>query len=141
MRVFLDTSVLIAASGSARGASREIFRLAPTNDWTLLASPYVVGEVFANISSLPVSASADWVRLRNNITIVDDVLTLERPAVFPASKDRPVLFTAVAWADVLVTHDRQDFGEFLGKQFYGLPIRTPGMFLTEEREHGRLRQP
>ena len=29
MRLFLDTSVLLAASGSNRGASREIFRFAP----------------------------------------------------------------------------------------------------------------
>ena len=32
MRLFLDTSVLLAASGSANGASREIFRIQlPTN--------------------------------------------------------------------------------------------------------------
>ena len=41
---------------------------------------------------------------------------------------------------MLVAHDKQDFGDFHGKQFYGLPIHTPGMFRTEQREHGRLRQ-
>ena len=35
MRLFLDTSVLLAGSGSPAGASRELFRLAPRNGWTL----------------------------------------------------------------------------------------------------------
>jgi len=42
MRLFLDTSVLLAASGSASGASRQIFRLAAANSWWLIATPYVV---------------------------------------------------------------------------------------------------
>lgn len=50
MRLFLDTSVLLAACGSATGASREIFRRAPANDWTLIATPYVVAEVLRNWS-------------------------------------------------------------------------------------------
>ena len=49
MNLFLDTSVLLAASGSAAGASREIFRRATVNDWTLLATPYVIDEVLRNL--------------------------------------------------------------------------------------------
>jgi predicted nucleic acid-binding protein len=59
MRVFLDTSVLLAASGSATGASREVFRLAPANRWTLVTTPYVVEEVLRNLPRLPVAASSD----------------------------------------------------------------------------------
>ena len=51
---------------------------------------------------------------------MDDVLTLDRPAVFPVPKDRPVLFSALAWADVLLTLDEGDFGGFMDKPFYGL---------------------
>jgi len=36
MRLFLDTSVLLAASGSVAGASREIFRRASANGWLLV---------------------------------------------------------------------------------------------------------
>lgn len=51
---------------------------------------------------------------------VRDVWTLDRPAVFGPAKDRPVLFTAAAWADVLLTLDRADFGSLIGTRFYGL---------------------
>ena len=70
---------------------------------------------------------------------MDDVLTLEWPVVFPVAKDRPVLFSALAWADVLLTLDREDFGELLNQPFYGLPILKPGTFLERERAAGRLR--
>jgi hypothetical protein len=139
MRVFLDTSVLLAACGSARGASREIFRRASANGWTLLATPYVVEEVFRNLPVLPLAASSDWIRLRADLLLMDDVLTLDRPAVFPAAKDRPILFSALAWADVLLTLDRADFFEVLGHDFYGLPVLAPGGFLERERAAGHLK--
>ena len=139
MRLFLDSSALLAASGSTRGATREIFRLAPANGWTLVVIPYVVEEVLRNLPQLPVEASADWARLRRELLIMDDVLTLDWPSVFPVAKDRPILFSALAWADVLLTHDRGDFAELLGREFYGLFILTPGEFLERERSAGRLK--
>lgn len=139
MRLFLYTSVLLAGSASATGASRHVFRAAPSNDWTLVATPYVVEEVLHNLPTLPVRATSTWSRLRPQILIHDDVLTLDRAVVFAATKDRPVLFGALAWADVLLTLDRNDFGELLGTEFYGLPVLTPGMLLRREREAGRLR--
>ena len=69
---------------------------------------------------------------------MDDVLTLDRAAVFEPAKDRPILFSALAWAEVLLTLDRGDFGGLLGGTFYGLSIMTPGMFLEHERAAGRL---
>ena len=140
MRLFLDTSVLLAASGSERGASREIFRLAPDNGWVLLATPYVVEELLTNLPRLPAMATADWARLRPKLTIMDDVLTLDRAAVFEPAKDRPILFSALAWAEVLLTLDREDFGALLGDTFYGLAILTPGAFLQRERAASRLRE-
>ena len=139
MRLFLDTSVLLSAAGSARGASREIFRSAAGNGWLLIATPYVVEEVVRNLPAFPIAASTDWIRLRQQMVLQDDVVTLDRPAVFPASKDRPVLFGALAWADVLLTLDRGDFGSVLGGSFYGLAILKPGMFLERERTSGRLK--
>jgi hypothetical protein len=140
MRLFLDTSVLLAASGSAAGASRYVFRGAPSNSWTLIATPYVIEEVLHNLPTLPVQATSTWSRLRPRIVLRDDVLTLDRAAVFQASKDRPVLFGALAWADVLLTLDRKDFGELIGREFYGLPVLTPGMFVKRERDSGRLKE-
>ena len=56
MNLFLDTSVLLAASGSATGASREIFRRATVNGWTLLVTPYVIEEVLRNLPNFPSTA-------------------------------------------------------------------------------------
>ena len=139
MRLFLDTSVLLAASGSASGASRELFHRAADNDWTLVTTPYALEEVLRNLPDLRPAASADWARLRPKLLIMDDVLTLDRPSVFPATKDRPILFSALAWADVLLTLDRGDFGALLGSTFYGLTVLKPGTFLQQERAAGRLR--
>ncbi len=139
MRLFLDTSVLLAASGSAAGASREIFRRASANGWVLITSPYALEEALRNLPDLPPPASADWAGLRPALLIMDDVLTLDRPAVFTVSKDRPILFSALAWADVLLTLDESDFGDFMDKPFYGLFVLRPGVFLQRERAAGRLR--
>jgi predicted nucleic acid-binding protein len=140
MRLYLDTSVLLAACGSTKGASREIFRLAPANSWALIVTPYVLEEVVRNLPQLPLSASMDWPRLRHDLQVKDDVLTLALPAVFPVTKDRPVLFSALAWADALLTLDRADFAQLLGGAFYGLPILRPGAFLEAEHAAGQLKR-
>ncbi|MFN0133733.1 MAG: hypothetical protein ACKVW3_14540 [Phycisphaerales bacterium] len=126
MRIFLDSSVVLAAFGSHRGASLAIFRGASENNWSLLTSAYVIEEVLANLSDLHETATVDWAKLRPELLLVDDVLTLDRAAVFEPAKDRPVLFTALAWAEVLLTLDRSDFGAMIGSTFYGLSILTPG---------------
>lgn len=131
--------MLLAASGSANGVSRVIFRLASPNQWTLIATAYVVEEVRRNLSKFPASASADWNSLHGELLLMDDVFTVDRPAVFAPAKDRPILFSALAWADVLLTLDRGDFETLLGKEFYGMPILTPGHFLGRERAAGRLK--
>jgi predicted nucleic acid-binding protein len=133
VRLFLDTSVLLAASASSSGASREIFRLAPTTGWTLIATPYVLAEVMRNLPDFPLNATTDWLRLRGQLFVMDDVLTLDRPVIFPAGKDRPILFGALAWADVLLTLDRGDFSALLDGEFYGLSVLKPGTFVARHR--------
>lgn len=59
-------------------------------------------------------------------------------SVVLAACGRPVLFTAAAWAEVLLTHDRGDFGVVMGTGFYGLDVLMPGDFLERERAAGRL---
>ena len=92
-----------------------------------------------NLPDVAPSASGDWAALRPALLIMDDVLTLDRPAVFSVSKDRPILFSALAWADILLTLDEGDFGGFMSKPFYGLLVLRPGVFLQAERVAGRLR--
>ena len=95
MRLFLDTSVLLAASGSAAGASREIFRRASANGWTLIATPYGLEEVLRNLPDVAPSASGDWAALRPALLIMDDVLTLDRPPFSPFPKTDP--FCSARW--------------------------------------------
>ena len=140
MRLFLDSSVLLAASGSDHGASREIFRRARECGWILLTTPYVIDEVHTNLPNLAGAATGEWARLRPDLTLMDDVLTLDRAAVFEPAKDRPILFSALAWSQILLTLDRADFGALFGRTFYDLSILTPGMFLERERASGRLRE-
>jgi hypothetical protein len=138
VRLFLDSSVLIAAAASAEGASRAVFREGPIRDWRLLTTPYAVGEVARNLNAFPVQATATWLWLRPQLVLVDDVLTLDKPVVFPIEKDRPILFSALATADVLLTLDRADFGRLLGTAFYGLEIMTPGMWLWHRQKDATL---
>ena len=133
MRLFLDTSVLLAACASGKGASAEIFRRRTMNGWQLLTTPYVLDEVTRNLPKFPLAAASEWARLRPSLRLRDNILTLDRPVVFPAGKDRPILFGAVAWADVLLTLDRGDFASLLGGSFYGLLVLKPGDFLKRER--------
>jgi hypothetical protein len=51
---------------------------------------------------------------------------------------RLFLFSALAWADILLTLDRGDFGGLMEKPFYGLLVLKPGLFLERERAAGRF---
>jgi predicted nucleic acid-binding protein len=138
VRLFLDTSVLLAACGSAKGASAEIFRRASEQHWVLVTTAYVLEEMLTNIVDFSPAVSGEWAKIRPMLLVMDDVLTLDRPSVFPVLKDKPVLFSAAAWADVLVTLDQADFQNRLGGSFYELAVLRPGQFLERERSAGRL---
>jgi hypothetical protein len=107
--------------------------------WSLLTSTYVVTEVEKNPSlRLPAPAMSAWQLLNPMLQRVADVVVFDWPSVVGPAKDRPVLFTAAAFSDVLLTLDRADFGGLMQTGFYGLNILTPGEFLHRERAAGRL---
>ena len=133
MREFLDASVILAACGRDSGASRRIFDIHKHEGWEILASGYVKGEVRANIESLGKQAVSDWRRLESDLRLVRDQFVVNWPVVFAPAKDRPVLFTALAFADVLLTLDKRDFGPLMGVGFYGLEIMKPGDFLKRNQ--------
>lgn len=139
MRVFLDTSVALAATLSTTGASREVFDLAASQGWRLLISPWVLREMRENLTGRPHATMTAWRELCPKAFVEDDVLVFDWPLVFDVTKDKPVLCTALACADVLLTLDRRDFGSLLGKTVHDLLVQTPGEFLRTEREAGRMR--
>ena len=71
-----------------------------------------------------------WRTLRRQLRVVPSTLVLNRPLVFSATKDRPVLVSALAsGADALATYDRADFQDKLGRVVYGMRIALPGDLL------------
>lgn len=140
MKLFIDASVALAAAGQKTGASRTIFDTATENGWELQTSNYVLREVAKNLHHFPPLAAQEWQVLAQKLVHVRDLTTLNLPAVFSPGKDRPVLFTAAGWADVLLTLDRRHFGRFFDSGFYSLRVSTPGDFFAAERKAGRLSQ-
>src|SRR5205085_8858166 len=134
---FLDSSVVLAACGRATGASRAVFDVCELHGWILQTSSYVLSEIDRNLPNLPSGSTEAWPGLQRKLRVVPDILSFGWVHVVPAAKDRPILFTAFAWSDVLLTLDRRDLGDLLGGDFYGLPIAKPGDFLTAERAAGR----
>ncbi len=134
MNIFLDSCVVLAASLSATGASRQVFDLAARHRWKLLVSPWVLREVRDNLATKPPAATIAWAALRGRVTVEGDELTFDWPLNFDVTKDKPVLITALACADVLLTLDRRDFRTLIGQTVYDLRVLTPGEFLRIERE-------
>jgi len=98
-----------------------------------MTSAYCVREAEYNLPKLRPKGATDWHRIiKPRLTVVSTHLVLDRPLIYRAVKDRPVVITALSLkADVLLTLDRDDFHDLLGSSVYGLSIRTPGEFLRE----------
>jgi hypothetical protein len=79
------------------------------------------------------AGAAEWRRLvKPRLTTVGSVFVFDRPIVFEATKDRPVLLSAIGGnAEYLVTSDTTDFAHLLGTVVYGMKVRTPKTFLQE----------
>ncbi len=135
MRVFLDSSVLLAASGSAAGASRAVLEWAASNRWTLRTSDYNIAEV-RNLPKLGDPAGRDWTERilpRVGVGPGAPILPSEWSDRVPA-KDLPVILSAVAdRCDVLLTLDRKDFGALMKSPPRGMRVCTPGEFLEWRR--------
>jgi predicted nucleic acid-binding protein len=140
VRLFLDTSVLLAASGSARGASRFVIAEALPHGWELVSSDHCAEETRRNLPKVARSAATAWKNeIAPRVRFVRASLALDKPLVFPKAKDRPVVITALAArSDWLLTLDEGDFHTKLGREVYGLRIATPGGFLIEQRAQGVL---
>jgi predicted nucleic acid-binding protein len=128
--VFLDTSTILAACWSNKGLSRLLIEYAPKANWRLVTADYCISEVEKNVRKHPTGA-VDWVRIiRARLESVGSVYVLDRPIVFDATKDRPVILSAIGSdADYLVTSDTTDFAHILGTVVYGVKVRTPKSFL------------
>lgn len=130
MRVFLDSSVMLSACGSGKSLSRLITEIAPERGWSLISASYCRAETSRNIGKLGANANLKWPDLQTKIEWVSNALTSKKPLLLTASKDKPVLISALAAkSDVLLTLDKGDFGMLLGTTVYGMQVSTPRDFL------------
>ncbi|MEX1115830.1 MAG: hypothetical protein WEB53_11320 [Akkermansiaceae bacterium] len=133
MRIFLDSSVLLSAYGSGKSLSRLIREIADERDWCLISASYCHAETSKNIRKLGEAAALKWPDLQSKVEWVPNALTSRKPLLLTASKNKPVLISALAAkCAVLLTLDKGDFGILLGTTVYGMLVSTPRDFLIAE---------
>ena len=140
MRLFLDTSVLLAASGTGQGASRFLILQANAQNWVLVSTDYCAEEARRNLAKVGHSAAEAWSSTVSPAVEFTAVrFALDKPLVFSKAKDRPIVISALAaQCEWLLTLDEKDFQGNLGHQIYGMAISTPGKFLLAQRNLGVL---
>ena len=70
--------------------------------------------------------------MQAKIEWVPNALTSKKPLLLTASKDKPVLISALAAkSEVLLTLDKADFALLLGTTVYGMVVSTPRDFLVQ----------
>ena len=132
MIVFLDTSTILAACWSSKGLSHVLIEHGPKVGWKLVTADYCVAEVEKNVRNHPAGPGRWRQLIQPRLELVGSIYVLDRPIVFDATKDKPVLLSAIgSGADYLVTSDKADFAHVLGTVVYGVKILTPKTFLLE----------
>lgn len=136
-RIFLDSSVVIAACGSQSGASHAVIVMAEIGLFKVLISEQVIEESERNITkklptTLPILKqifSTINLEIVPNPAIVD-IIELTK---IIESKDAPILAAALsAQADRLLSLNTKDFTPSVAKQS-GLILQTPSEFIQEIR--------
>jgi len=98
----------------------------------LISSSYSRAETSNNIGKLGAGASLRWSDMQAKVEWVANALTSNRPLLLAASKDKPVLISALAAkSEVLLSLDKADFGPLLGTTVYGMAVSMPRDFLVQ----------
>jgi predicted nucleic acid-binding protein len=135
-RVVLDTSVLVAAMRSRRGASFELVaRLGKGTFEAAVSVPLVLEYESALLRHLAASAlTEDDVRALIDyvcdVAIQQEVFFLWRPFLRDPSDDLVLELAVAAGCEAVVTHNVRDFR---GAEKLGVQIITPGRFLQQIR--------
>jgi predicted nucleic acid-binding protein len=140
LRVFLDTSALIAGIASSTGAAREVFRLAELQLIEIVMSKQVIVEADRNIEAkLPdmLYEYRAFLKLLSPL-LVDDPSPkdIKKLAGIINPDDAPILAAATAsGADCLVTWDKKHFLKTAVDSRTDMKILSPGEFLKLFRSH------
>jgi hypothetical protein len=133
VRLFLDSSILLSAAGSEKSLSRLIVKIAGEWGWDLVTAFYCRDESNRNTVKFPPKAAKAWKALQDDLSFTPNALTSNRPLLLSASKDKPVLISALAAkCDILLTLDTGDFGILIDTKVYGMLVTTPRSFLIAQ---------
>ena len=138
LRVFLDTSALVAGTVSTTGAAREVLRLCEAGVVELFLSRQVLVEADRTFSAKLPGLVSDYRNLicRLEPIMLDDpskknVVRAERVI---HSKDAPILAAAInGEVDFLVTWNTRHFHQPSVDKAVRFKVVTPGEFLEEFR--------
>ena len=134
--VVLDTSVLVSALRSARGASFEIMTALGRGEFEVCVSVSLVLEYEATLLRHAEELSIDS---KDALGVVDyvcdvamnqDIFFLWRPFLRDAGDDLVLELAVAAGSDAIVTHNVRDFE---GAEKFGVRVITPKQFLHELR--------
>ncbi len=136
-RVFLDTSVILAATFSSKGASREIIRRALQGSIAAVISDFVIEEARRNVASrfADLAETIDIFFASNNFEVVQATfLEVQAAAKYIAAKDAPIVAAAKqAKVDYLVSMDKQHLANIevvpIVRKQLGVNIVLPEMLL------------
>jgi predicted nucleic acid-binding protein len=135
-RVVLDTSVLVAAVRSRRGASFELLFGLSEGEFEVAVSVALVLEyedaLLRHVSSSPLNEGdiRDLIDYVCDVAIRQAVFFLWRPALRDPGDDLVLEVAVAASCDAIVTHNVRDFR---GVEKFGVRVLTPGKFLREIR--------
>lgn len=133
MKVVLDTSVLVAAARSNRGASHALLARLPDADFQTVISVALFAEYRAvllrpeNLLHRTAPQAERFLDFLISTSQLQEVFFRWRPALPDADDDLILELAAAAGCRYIVTHNSRDFR---GTEKWGIAAVTPGDFLT-----------
>jgi putative PIN family toxin of toxin-antitoxin system len=133
MLVVLDTSVLVAAWRSRRGASFEIVSRLGLGQFDIVVSVPLAIEYESAISRSRVAGlgredAKVFVDYVCSVARRQNIFFLWRPLLRDSNDDMVAEVAVAAEADTIVTHNLRDF---VGVEKFGVRAMTPGAFLQK----------
>lgn len=132
MRVAIDTSVLVAAAKSRRGASHALIRSIPNPKFEVALSVALYTEwrdVLTRSEHLPPGQGAEqalaFLRYLAGQCWWQEIFYLWRPCLKDADDDMVLELAVAARCSHIVTHNLKDFR---GSERFGIPAIAPGAF-------------
>lgn len=130
----LDTSVLVAAIRSRRGASFQVLALVGSGAFDIAVSVPLVFEYedallrslsASHLDEEDVQAIVDWIC---RVAVRQQIFYLWRPLVSDPKDDMVAELALAARCEAIVTHNVRDFRPI---EHLGVRVLTPGDFLSE----------